>query len=109
MQTSPDTTEFQHCPQRRRYVTALSPSPPIRYCRADDLPRLLPLWAAELADTSIAGRTQLVEKLYAALRRERRRGVACDWCYDLARHRQLLIAYKAERAALVDAKCGVPR
>lgn len=70
------------------------------YLRARDLPRLLPLWPAELHDLTLDGRKRLVTRVHDALRRERRRGLAGDWCYDLARHRQLLIAYLAESASL---------
>jgi len=70
------------------------------YDRARDLPRLLPLWPEVLADQSIAGRTALVARLRNLLRRERVRGVNGEWSYDLARHRQLVVAFRAETAAL---------
>jgi hypothetical protein len=72
---------------------------PPNYQRARDLPRLFPLWPDELAEESLAGRAALVQRLHTALRRERQRGLCGDWAYDLARHRQLLIAYRAEHAA----------
>jgi hypothetical protein len=71
------------------------------YSRTRDLPRILPMWPADLLDCTINGRKRLVARLHSALRQERRRGLAGDWCYDLARHRQLLIAYRAERAILI--------
>lgn len=67
-----------------------------RYDRNRDLPRLVALWPAEIADTSEVGRLRLLARLRAALRRERQRGIGGHWCYDLARHAQLLAAYKAE-------------
>ena len=71
------------------------------YVRDRDLPRLTPLWPAEIADTSPAGLTQLVARLSQALRRERQRGLARHWSYDLARHRSLVIATREERARLL--------
>ena len=81
------------------------------YDRQRDLPRLLPLWPEELADNSLDGRAKLVARLGNLLRRERQRGLVGDWCYDLARHRQLLSAYKAEwqewrRAIAADQAAG---
>lgn len=66
------------------------------YVRRRDLPRLLPIWPEDLADVSIDGRAKLVARLGNLLRRERQRGLAGDWCYDLSRHRQLVIAHRAE-------------
>ena len=74
------------------------------YNRGRDLPRLLAMWPEDLADISLEGRTALVRRLASVLRRERQRGLAGDWTYDLARHRQLLIAHRAEQAALLAAK-----
>jgi hypothetical protein len=70
------------------------------YDRARDLPRLMPLWPEDLADVNLNARVALVGRLAALLRRERQRGLAGAWGYDLARHRQLLIAWRAEREAL---------
>jgi hypothetical protein len=84
-----------------------SPRPPVgaqsraaSYDRARDLPRLLPLWPEELADETREGREALVERLGSLLRQERRRGQAGAWGYDVARHRQLLIAWRSEREGL---------
>jgi hypothetical protein len=71
----------------------------VTYCRKRDLPRLLPLWPHEVADDSHAGRLRLLARLRRALRLERQRGLAGHWTYDLARHVQLLAAYRAEVAA----------
>lgn len=70
------------------------------YDRERDLPRLVALWPADLADTSRGARLRLLAKLRSALRRERQRGLAGHWCYDLARHAGLLAAYREEAAAL---------
>ncbi len=75
-------------------------TPAPTYDRTRDLPRLLPLWPEDLADISVDGRRALVGRLASVLRRERQRGAAGDWSYDLARHRQLLTAYRAECDAL---------
>jgi hypothetical protein len=69
------------------------------YVRKRDLPRLLPLWPHELAATTDADRAVLLARLRRALRAERQRGLAGHWTYDLARHAQLLRAYRAEEAA----------
>ena len=69
------------------------------YDRIRDLPRLALLWPEEIADCSLAGREKLVSRLQAMLRQERQRGLAGEWSYDLARHRQLAMAYRAEYAA----------
>ncbi len=74
---------------------------PRHYRRSIDLPKLVALWPTEVADTSRTGRLRLVAKLRCALRAERRRGIAGHWTYDLARHHQLLAAYRAETAALI--------
>ena len=69
------------------------------YVRTRDLPRLLPLWPHELTATTNADRARLLARLRRALRAERQRGLAGHWTYDLARHAQLLRAYRAEVAA----------
>ncbi len=70
------------------------------YVRAHDLPRLLPMWPKDLADLSVAGRERVIATLRRALKAERQRGLAGHWAYDLARHAQLLAAYRTECAAL---------
>lgn len=69
-----------------------------RYDRARDLPLLLPIWPAELADTSAEGRKRLITLLRRALRAERARGLGGHWSYDLSRHAQLRAALDAELA-----------
>src|SRR5262245_37367739 len=69
------------------------------YVRARDLPRLLPLWPHELITTTKAEHARLLARLRRALRAERQRGLAGHWTYDLARHAQLVRAYRAEAAA----------
>ncbi len=63
---------------------------------ARDLGRLVPLWPSEIEDRSPAGRQRLLAALRKALRSERQRGLSGHWTYDLARHRNLLEAYRAE-------------
>jgi hypothetical protein len=82
-----------------RTRTAITPAS-LPYDRARDLPRLMPLWPEDVDDVSLNARVALVGRLAALLRRERQRGLAGAWGYDLARHRQLLLAWRAERAAL---------
>jgi len=64
------------------------------YERKRDLPKLLPLREWELAAVSAAEHARLPARLRRALRAERG-----HWTYDLARHAQLLRAYRAEVAA----------
>jgi hypothetical protein len=54
------------------------------------------MWPCETADRSEAGRLRILARLRKALREERQRGIAGHWTYDLARHHQLLMAYRAE-------------
>jgi len=68
--------------------------------RGRSLPRLLPLWPEQIADTSLAGRRRIIALMQRALRAERCRGRAGHWTYDLARHAALHRAYLRERAAL---------
>ena len=77
-------------------------APPRLYRRSIDLPKLVALWPSEIADTSTAGRLRLIAKLRSALRAERRRGIAGHWTYDLARHQELLAAYRAEVGGIRD-------
>jgi hypothetical protein len=72
---------------------------PFGYERARNLPKLLPLWEWELATPSEAEHARLLARLRRALRAERLRGLSGHWTYDLARHAQLLRAYRAEVAA----------
>jgi hypothetical protein len=60
---------------------------------------------ADINDTSLEGHVQLLRTLRRALRRERRRGVAGHWTYDLTRHAHLLEAYSCERRGL-EARLG---
>jgi hypothetical protein len=71
--------------------------------RARDLPKLLPLWPSEIKVVSRADHLRLLAKLRKALRAERQRGLGGHWAYDLARHAQLLRAYRAETAACLSA------
>jgi hypothetical protein len=73
------------------------------YVRARDLPKLLPLWPSEVGAMSIADHARLLAKLRRALRSERQRGLGGHWSYDLARHAQLLRAYRAETDAYLRA------
>lgn len=79
--------------------TAVAASEPERE-HLSRLARLLPMWPHELADASIEGRRRRIALIQRSLRAERRRGLAGDWTYDLARHAGLLACYHAEIAAL---------
>lgn len=70
--------------------------------RVRELSRLLPLWPDEISDESHGARRRLVAIMRRALRAERQRGIGGHWTYDLARHAQLLAAYRTELAALKD-------
>jgi len=73
------------------------------YDRARDLPKLLPLWPLEIVTSKTADHAGLLARLRKALRAERQRGANGHWTYDLARHAQLLRAYRAEAAAYLRA------
>jgi hypothetical protein len=73
------------------------------YDRVRDLSCLIPFWPEDLLDTSLSFQARLVARLEVLLRRERMRGIAGDWAYDLARHRQLVAAYRAERVSYLRA------
>jgi hypothetical protein len=77
--------------------------------RARDLPKLVPLWPREIAAMSIADHARLLAKLRRALRAERQRGIGGHWSYDLARHAQLLRAYRAETTAYLRAAMATSR
>lgn len=100
MSKPPDQNQAP-APDRRHATTSAPPAGalPVSYDRQRDLPALVAVWPAELADTSPAARRHLLGKLQRALRAERRRGLAGHWTYDLARHAQLLSAYRAEMSA----------
>lgn len=66
------------------------------YNRMRDLPGLLALWPWEMEDVTLEGHRRLITLLRKALRLERQRGIAGQWTYDVARHAQLLKAYKCE-------------
>ncbi len=83
-----------------------SPAAFADYERARDLPKLLPLWEWELATPSEAEHARLLARLRRALRAERQRGLSGHWTYDLARHAQLLRAYRAEVAQCLKAREG---
>jgi len=79
-------------------IRAIRPARP-EYDRRTMLCSVLALWPQEIEDDSLAGRLLIVAKLRRALRAERQRGLAGHWTYDLARHAELLRAYKQELRA----------
>jgi hypothetical protein len=68
--------------------------------RRRELQRLLPLWPHEIADGSLAAQRRLCRLLLAAVRRERQRGIAGEWTYDVVRHAALARALRPELARL---------
>jgi len=78
---------------------AISNTEDAGYVRGRDLPKLLPLWPREIEALRPADHARLLAMLRRALRSERLRGLSGHWTYDLARHAQLLRAYRAETAA----------
>ena len=78
------------------------------YRRARDLPRLLPLFEAELETPTLAQHLALIALIRRALWRERMRGTGGHWTYDLARHAALLAAYQAEREMVRQRHAGSP-
>ena len=70
------------------------------YDRRMELPRLIALWPSEVEAISVEAQARLVALLRHALRRERQRGLAGSWTYDITRHARLLRAYTCELSAL---------
>lgn len=85
--------------EENQQSTALSHSYCPPYDRPKDLPSLIPLWPAEIADTSPENNAMIIRRLNDALRKERQRGRAGHWAYNLNRHRALKRALQAEREA----------
>jgi DNA-binding IclR family transcriptional regulator len=69
---------------------------PAAYDRQRDLPKLLRLWPGEVLQLAEADHPRLLAMLRQALRAERQRGVCRSWSYDIARHRALARAVRAE-------------
>jgi hypothetical protein len=82
----PRACRSSHAPHKRRD----------EYCRERDLPRLVPVLAADLDTPTPQEQQALLALLRRALRAERRRARAGDWSYDLRRHAALLAAYRHE-------------
>lgn len=53
-----------------------------------------------ILDRSVRGRQRLITSLERICRKERERGLAGDWKYDLARHRGLCAALEREQTEL---------
>ncbi len=70
------------------------------YDRTTDLPRLLPLLAADLQTPTREAHARLVALLRRALRAERIRASRRHWTYNPARHAALVRALRHEVAAL---------
>lgn len=70
--------------------------------RRNELAKFLPMWPVELADTSMRGRTKIIQRLRRAVREERKRGRAGHWTYRLGRHAALIKILAQERAALAE-------
>ncbi len=68
--------------------------------RNAELGRLVPLWPSEIGDLSIVGRRRMCRLLMSALRRERQRGIAGHWTYDVSRHAALARMLRSETEAL---------
>lgn len=102
--------------QRSWHSPQLQPTPahdrlawPARYERQRDLAPLLPMWPHELADRTAAGGARVIGLLRRALRAERKRAIAGDWTYDLARHRALVMALGCEIAMVLADRTGRER
>lgn len=67
---------------------------------APDALQFLPVWPQEICDRSGPGRRKIIAIIERELRKERRRGIAGDRAYDLARHSRLAQLLRAERDAL---------
>lgn len=78
----------------------IAPRSSTGYDRERDLPRLIRVWPDQLASADPMVRGLILRRIYAALRAERQRGREGHWTYDVARHSQLLSAYRQERARI---------
>ncbi len=90
--------------------TTASNRSPSESSRAQTLGRILPLWPHEVVDLSLAGQVRICRLLGSALRRERQRGIAGHWAYDIGRHAALARAHGPElrRLAALRAKMKMP-
>jgi hypothetical protein len=61
---------------------------------------ILPVWPKDLSDRTRTGREKLIAIIERELRKERRRGIAGERAYDLARHAHLARLLREERDAL---------
>lgn len=78
-------------------IETISPLPTSTLmARIRALGRVLPLWPHEIADPTLAGQERICRMLSSALRRERQRGVAGHWTYDIGRHAALARALRPE-------------
>lgn len=68
---------------------------------AQDALRLLPVWPKDLSNRTPEGRRSLIAIIERELRKERRRGIAGDRAYDLARHVKLVHLLRQERHSLL--------
>lgn len=68
---------------------------------AQDALRLLPVWPKDLSNRTPDGRRNLIAIIERELRKERRRGIAGDRAYDLARHVKLVRLLRQERHSLL--------
>lgn len=100
----PDVT---HAAASRRITDTHTVTGSDSYLRCRDLPRLIPLWPSELQITTNGDHLRLLARLRRALRIERQRGRAGHFAYDIARHAQLLRAYRAETAQYLAARSTV--
>ena len=109
-ETDVSDSKLRKRPSRRNRATAetvygtMAAAGAKEYVRSRDLPGLISLWPAEIADFSAEGSLLILIKLRQALRAERRRGSAGHWSYDLNRHLGLWSAYKAELVRLETAQ-----
>lgn len=62
--------------------------------------QILPIWPKDLIDRSPAGRRKVIAVIERELRKERRRGLARNAAYDVARHAKLVQILREERRAL---------
>jgi hypothetical protein len=67
---------------------------------------LLPVWPKDLHDRTLAGRRKLISVIERELRKERRRGIAGDRAYDVARHAKLVRFLREEREAFLMLACA---
>lgn len=100
--SAPKAEKLKMPPNTAPPIHAVHPraNPSIVQGTLESLRRLIAVWPYDVASgDDPAAMDRLLRQLRKALRAERQRGIAGHWAYDLARHAELLAAYRTLAAA----------